>query len=112
MDRRSSKSLMEMLGLEDIEVVARASAVRWYGHVLRREEGNILRNALDFEVVGRRKRGRPKSTWKKKVQEEVKKIGLVEMDELDRATWRKGIRKMKRRNEVNPATSVNGENTG
>ena len=33
------------------------NSVRWYGHVLRREDGNVLRRALDFEVVGQRKKG-------------------------------------------------------
>ena len=32
--------------------------------------------ALDLEVEGQRKRGRPKRTWKKQVEEESVKIGL------------------------------------
>ena len=47
-----------------------ANSVRWYGHVLRREDGHILRRALDFEVEGQRKKGRPKRTWKKQVEVE------------------------------------------
>ena len=31
-----------------------ANSVRWYGHVLRREDGLMLRRALDFEVEGQR----------------------------------------------------------
>ena len=40
------------------------NSVRWYGHVLRREDGHVLRKALDFEVEGQRKKGRLKGTWK------------------------------------------------
>ena len=106
---------MEMLGLNAIEKVAKANGVRWYGHVLRREEGNILKKALDFEIDGHRKRGRPKSTWKRKVEEEVKKIGLRKEDAHDRAKWRKGmymLRTADQDHEVNPATSVDGDKTG
>ena len=39
------------------------------GHVLRRKDSHVYR-ALDFEVEGQRKKGRPKMTWKKQVEEE------------------------------------------
>jgi len=41
------------------------SRVRWFGHVLRKDESDVLREALQFEVDGRRGRGRPRNTWKK-----------------------------------------------
>ena len=37
-------------------------SVRWYGHVFRREDGYVLKRALDFEVEGPRKNGRLKRT--------------------------------------------------
>ena len=40
--------------------VAKVNGVRWYGHVLRRDDGHVLRKALEFEVKGKRKQGRPK----------------------------------------------------
>jgi len=43
-----------------------------------RREDNILRKTFDFEVDGQRKRGQPKSTWKRHVKEQIKKIGLKE----------------------------------
>ena len=60
MDKKSSKDLMQMLGLnETIDHLARATSVRWYGYVLRKDMNNFLRRALDFKVKGTRKRGRP-----------------------------------------------------
>ena len=50
--------LMFMLGLsETIDQLAMENSVRWYGHVLRREDGHVLR-ASDFEVEGQRKKWR------------------------------------------------------
>ena len=83
---------MEMLGLkETIDRLATASGIKWYGHVLRRDNDIVLMVALDLEVNGRRKRGRPKA-WKKQVEEETKKIGLKKEDALRRDKWRDGER--------------------
>ena len=47
-----STDLMFMLGLnETIDQFAMPNSVRWYGHVLKRNDGHILRS-LDFEVEG------------------------------------------------------------
>ena len=59
---------MFMLGLiETIDQLVIANSVRWYGHLLRGEDGHFLRRALDFEVEGQRRKGRPKRTWKRLV---------------------------------------------
>ena len=59
---------MSLLGIKDtLDGLARASGVRWHGHVLRRDKGDVLRRALDFEVAGRRGRGRPNMRWKRQV---------------------------------------------
>ena len=40
-----------MFGLsETIDLFAMANSVRWYGHVLRRMDGHVLRRALGFKV--------------------------------------------------------------
>ena len=33
-----------------------ANSVHWYGHTLRREDGCVLKRALDFEVEGQGKK--------------------------------------------------------
>ena len=82
-----------MLGLkETIDRLATANGVRWYGHVLRRDDDSVLRVALNLEVSGKRKRGRPKKTWRKQVEEETEKIGLKKEDALRRDKWRDGVR--------------------
>ena len=62
-DSNGFTDLMLMLGLkETIDQLAMANGFRWYGHVLRREDGHVFRRALDFEVEGQRRKGGPKST--------------------------------------------------
>ena len=54
--------MMFMLGLnEAIDQLAMENRVHWYGDVLRREDGHIVR-ALDLEVEVQRKKERPKNT--------------------------------------------------
>ena len=74
LDRRNSDELMDMLGMkESLDRMAKASSIRWYGHVLRKEDENVIVKALKFEVSGSSGRGRPKQTWKKQVENEMKK---------------------------------------
>jgi len=52
---------------------------------LRRDDGHILRKALEFEVRGKRKPGRPKKMWKMQVERESKSVGLEKKDPMNRA---------------------------
>ena len=62
--------------------------MRWYGHVLRRDDGHVLRKALEFEVRGKRKPGRPKKAWKMQVEKASKSVGLGKKDVMNRVRWR------------------------
>ena len=84
-----------MLGLKETVVqMEKANGVRWYGHLLRRDDGHVLRKALEFEVKGKRNRGRPKKTSKTQVEKESKSVGLEKKDAMNRAKWRVGVRKI------------------
>ena len=58
-DRKNMEELMEALSVkETLDRMAKANGVRRYGHVIRRDDDNILK-AIMLEVNGQRKRGRP-----------------------------------------------------
>ena len=42
---------------------AQESRLKWYGHVLRREDEYVGRRVMAMEVPGKRRRGRPKRRW-------------------------------------------------
>ena len=82
-----------MLGLkETIDLLATVNGVRWYGHILRRDDDSVLRVALNLEVSGKRKQERSKKTWRKQMEEEIEKIGLKKEDALRRDKWRDRVR--------------------
>ena len=77
-----------MLGIEEsLDTMAKVSSMRWYGHVLRKEDENVILKAFKFELRGSRGRGRPKQRRKKQVQNEMKKNGLVKEDACDQRKW-------------------------
>ena len=110
LDQRNSEELMDMLAIkESLDRMAKASSMRWYGHVLRLEDKNVIVKAFKFEVSGSRGRERPKQTWRKQVENEMKKNRLVKEDACNRTKWRGVVKTMTIRN---PANSVDGDNTG
>ena len=89
-DWKRSTDLLLSLN-ETIDQLAMADSVCWYGYVLRRVRGHVLRRALDFEVEGQRKNGRPKRTWKKQVEEESVKVDLRREDVPCWSKWSVGV---------------------
>ena len=53
-DKKNTKELMLYL----LKEMVRVAAARWYGNVLQKEEGDILKKILIFEITGKRKRKR------------------------------------------------------
>jgi len=60
-DRVPSK---ELRYLDDIISVLQQNRLRWYGHVLRKEDNDWMKKCMEYEVKGTRPRGRPKKTWR------------------------------------------------
>jgi hypothetical protein len=50
---------------------------RWIGHTLRKPSGDITRHALDWNPQGKRRVGRPKTTWRRSCEGEMKTCGLT-----------------------------------
>jgi len=84
--RTLTDELMNMLGLrETVENLAKASNLRWYGHVLRREEDDALRKVLSFKMEGLRKRGRRRRIFRRQAEADIRGVGLRKEDALDQA---------------------------
>jgi len=75
MDRKNTKELMSVLGLQDtVDKLATANGVRWYGHLLRNDEDGVLRMALLFKINGRRGRGRPRNNEESRLKKKIRKL--------------------------------------
>jgi hypothetical protein len=90
-ERRTNESVRAAFGLEPIEVVLRRTRLRWLGHVERRGPKELARVCREVVVDGKRPIGRPRKTWEKLVEEDMKAQGLRREDAADRGSWRAAI---------------------
>ena len=60
-DNISSATILEKLGLVNIDTSISLNRLRWFGHVSRDTES--INETMKLDVVGHRGRGRPKKTW-------------------------------------------------
>ena len=65
---------------------------RWIGHTLRKPATNVTRQALKWNPQGTRRRGRPRTTWRRDLESDVQKMGRTwdQLERLaqDRDDWR------------------------
>ena len=91
-DRKGSTDLMFLWTLcATLDQLAMTNSVHLYGCVLWREDGHVLRRALDFDFEDQWKKGRPKRTWKKQDEEESVKAGLRSEDAFCRSKLSVGV---------------------
>ena len=69
----------------------RRGSLRWFGHVERKEVNDWVSACRNFEVVGCRGRGRPRMTWKARLNGDLKDMGLKLEMAMNREKWRCGI---------------------
>jgi len=86
-DRLPSKELRERLGIDDIALVLQQNRLRWYGHVLRKEDDDRVKKCMEYEVEGQR----PRRIWREVVREDCQLCKLNKEDAVHRSKWRKLI---------------------
>ena len=91
-DRVPSKELRERLGIDDIILILQQNRLRWYGHVLQKEDTDWAKKYMEYEVKGFRPRGRPKRAWREVVQKDCQAHRLNREDAMDRGRWKKLIK--------------------
>jgi len=90
-DRVRSKELRQRLRLDDIILVQR-NRLQWHGHLLQKEDNDWVKNCMEYEVEGARPRGRPKKTWRERVEKDCQVRRLNRKDAMYRIRWMKQIR--------------------
>jgi len=85
-DRFPSKEQRERLGIDDITLVLQQNKLQWYGHVLQKEDDDLVKKCMEYELKGPRPRGRTKRIWTEIVEKDC------HARKLDRRKWRKLIK--------------------
>ncbi|KAK3760073.1 hypothetical protein RRG08_064743 [Elysia crispata] len=71
----SNEDLLEQCQQETMETIIIRRRWKWIGHVLRKEQDAIPRVVVQWRPEGHRKRGRPKTTWRRTVEAEAAAMG-------------------------------------
>lgn len=69
-DHISNDELWRRTRFERVELTVLRRKWRWIGHTLRKSD-DIAKEALDWNPQGRRRRGRPKDTWKRSLERDL-----------------------------------------
>jgi hypothetical protein len=73
-DRVPSAVLRVWVEVEPISDVCRRNRLRWFGHEERKGDDDWVKRCTWMEVVGNRQRGRPKKTWMKMLEVDMRRI--------------------------------------
>ena len=75
--RIRNDELWRQTGQRPIEEEIKERAWRWIGHTLSRTDGHVAKAALKWNPQGKRKRGRPRHTWRRTRMFELGERGLT-----------------------------------
>ena len=78
--------------VERLGMKMKEGRLRWYGHVMRRDQEYVGRKIMEMELPRKRKTGRPKRRFLDVVKEDMEEVGVKETDIEDRKMWRMMIR--------------------
>ena len=71
----SNEDLMKRTEAKRVSTEVKTRRWKWIGHVLRMERNSHCRTALTWQPEGERRRGRPRTTWRRTVEHEGKEMG-------------------------------------
>ena len=72
LNKISNKDLHNITNTKDMETLLIQKRWRWLGHVLRKPSEDMTKVALRWTPEAKRKRGRPKTTWRRTIENEIK----------------------------------------
>ena len=91
-DKIRNENIRSTVKVEQLGMKMREGRLRWYGHVMRRDQEYVGRKMMEMELPGKRRRGRPKRRFLDAVKEDMQEVGVKETDVEDRKMWRMMIR--------------------
>ena len=91
-DKIRNEYIRSTVKVERLGMKMREGRLRWYGHVMRRDQEYIGRKMMEMELPGKKKRGRPKKRFVDVLKEDMGEVSAKETDVEDRTVWRMMIR--------------------
>ena len=91
LDRVRNEDIRREMEVEgDILDEVQRKQLVWFGHINRMEEGRLPRQVMNWVPPWRKKRGRPRRSWRMGIEEAMTVRGLEIGDCADRQLWKLG----------------------
>ena len=87
-ERKTNAELRKSLGIKDIDEVMKWSWLRWMDYLLRKDKDDWVRRSMVMVIEGKRGVGKPRMTWAKAVESDMRVKGLLKEDAEDWTKWR------------------------
>ena len=91
-DKIRNEYIRGTVKVERLGMKMRKGRLRWYGHIMRRDEEYVGRKMMEIELPGKRKRGKPKRRFLDIVKEDMGEVGVREKGIGNRTLRRNIIR--------------------
>ncbi|KAL6521646.1 hypothetical protein OROGR_018215 [Orobanche gracilis] len=93
LDRLRNEVIREKVRVASIEDKMMENRLRWFGHVRRRPVDAPVRRLESWRTINIVKgRGRPKKTWIKLIENDMRFLGIGESMAMERQIWKERIR--------------------
>lgn len=88
----SNNQLLQVTKQDQMNDIIKRKRWRWLGHVMRMKKEIPARTALTWTPEGKRKKGRPRTTWRRMMEDELSTASLTWNTALkaaqDRSAWK------------------------
>jgi hypothetical protein len=91
-DTTSNNSLWEITKQEPVDIRIKKRKKRWTGSTLKKLADAIEKDVLDWNPQGARRRGRPRKTWRRTIEEKITEMGKTWREVKALANQRKSWR--------------------
>ena len=93
----SHQQIQEITGMNRTSDEIRRRRWNWIGHIMRRDREEHCVTALEWRPEGRRRPGRPKTTWRRMAEDERRTAGwqswvTVRALAADRGGWKENVK--------------------
>ena len=79
-DKIRNEYIRSTVKVERLGMKMREGRMRWYGHVMRRDQEYVRRKMMEMELPGKRKKGRQKGRFLDVVKEDMGEVGVKQTD--------------------------------
>jgi hypothetical protein len=87
-DRIRNEYVRGSIGVVLIVNKIRENRLRWFGHVMRREETKAVKVVMKMNVEGKRERGKLKKRWLDMIKNDMRAVDVCVWDVENQDEWR------------------------